>query len=101
MLRKFKYKTATAPNLKSYVGKTVEIDGKPVVIDTIVGNVWKPQFLEINGTHLIGMLRFFAQMNGAMDITEEQFKAFEEMDLHAEKAQKDRDISKKEEWVSE
>jgi hypothetical protein len=85
LFKKFKYKTATPPNLKEYVGRKVEIDGKTVVIESIVGNVWKPAFYEINGEHMIGMLRFHAQILGDKSITEEQFKAFEEIDYHVEK----------------
>lgn len=76
---------ATTPDLAKYLGKTVLIDGKSVKIEHICGNKFKQQFYEINGEHLIGMLRFHAQMMGDKSITEEQFKAFEEMDLHAEK----------------
>lgn len=76
---------ATVPDMKNYVGKTVTIDGKKVVIKTICGNRFKQTFYEINGEHLIGMLRFHAQMTGAKDITEDQFKQFEEMDVEAEK----------------
>lgn len=91
-IKKFKFK-AKPPELSDYVGRTVTIGGEPVVIETIVGNVGmslrgekpKPQFYEINGHHLIGMLRFHAQMTGAKDITEEEFQAFEEMEFHAEK----------------
>ena len=91
-LKKFKFK-ATPPELKDYVGRTVIIGGESVVIETIVGNMGmslrgdkpRPQFYEINGHHLIGMLRFHAQMTGAQDITEEQFQAFEDMEFHAEK----------------
>jgi hypothetical protein len=45
----------------------------------------RPQFYEINEDKLISMLRFHAQMTGATDITEEQFLAFEEMEMDAEK----------------
>lgn len=76
---------AKVPTLESYIGRTVKIEGKPVKIESICGNRFKQTFYEINGTHLIGMLRFHAQMTGAKDITEEQFRAFEEMDLEAEK----------------
>jgi hypothetical protein len=94
LLKRFKMKT-TPPDLKSFIGKKVLIPGviEPVVIEYICGNLGlslgsdkpRPQFYEINGEHLIGMLRFHAQMTGAKDITEEQFKAFEEMEFHAEK----------------
>lgn len=76
---------AKVPDLKHYIGKTVKIDGKKVTIETITGNKFNPQFYEINGEHLIGMLRFHAHMLGVKDITEEQFQAFEQMDLQAEK----------------
>lgn len=76
---------AKVPTLENFIGRTVMIEGKPIVIQSIVGNRFKQTFYEINGEHLIGMLRFHAQMTGAKDITEEQFKAFEEMDIEAEK----------------
>ncbi len=76
---------ARTPDLSQYKGRTVFIEGKPVVIDTIVGNRFKPTFYEINGTHLLGMLRLHAQMCGDKSITEEQFKAFEQMEVEAEK----------------
>ena len=84
---------AKVPNTQNYIGRTVVIDGKKVKIEKVTGNIGmtlgtdkpKPQFYEINDEYLIGMLRFHAQMMGATDITEEQFKAFEEMDFAAEK----------------
>jgi hypothetical protein len=78
---------AKVPDLKEFVGKRVLIPGltEPIKIKKIVGNKFKPTFYEINDEHLIGMLRFHAQMTGAKDITEEEFKAFEEMDLEAER----------------
>ena len=85
MKPKLLFKTDKAPELERYIGKTIAIGGKPVKIETIVGNRFRPQFYEINGEHLIGMLRFHAKMEGAKDITEEQFRAFEEMDIEAEK----------------
>lgn len=77
---------ATVPDLYKFIGKTVVIPnhGK-VTIKTIVGNKWKQKFYEINGDHLISMLRFHAQMERATDITEDQFLAFEEMDVECEK----------------
>lgn len=91
---KFKFR-AKLPDLAKYIGKTVKIDGKDVVIDTLQGNLGKtlgrsvkdirPQYYEINGQYLISMLRFHAQMEGAHDITEEQFKQFEEIEFFSEK----------------
>ncbi len=87
-------------SLSEYVGKTVivpefiEIDNKKtlleshkVVIKTIVGSLvpHTPHYYEINGEHLISALRFHAQMEKATDITEDQFLAFEEMKVEAEK----------------
>jgi hypothetical protein len=85
--KKFKFKTDKPPNIEKYIGKTVIIDGNPILIKRIVGNITTPAFYEINGEHLIGMLRFHAQMLGDRSITEEQFKAFEQMQYHVEKAQ--------------
>jgi hypothetical protein len=84
---------AKAPDLENYIGRTVVIQGKPIKIKKIVGNMGmilghgkpKPQFYEINDEYLISMLRFHAQMTGAKDITEDQFKAFEEMEFESEK----------------
>jgi hypothetical protein len=90
-LKKFKekprllFKTSAPPELHTYVGRMVLIDGKPVKIESIVGNRITPTFYEINGEHLIGMLRFHAQMMGVNDITEDEFKAFEEMELRADR----------------
>lgn len=84
LLKKFKYKTAAPPDLMKYVGQEVLIDGAPVKIETIVGNAFKPAFYEINGEHLIGMLRFHAQMCGDKSITEEQFKDFEDIIFEVE-----------------
>lgn len=86
--------TATPPDLKKFIGKWVEIPSHgPVKIKTIVGNLGKtlgtdkpkPMYYEINGKHLISMLRFHAQMEGAKDITEDQFRAFEDTEFVAEK----------------
>jgi hypothetical protein len=71
-------------DMKKFIGKTVMIDGKPVVIQTITGNRFKPAFFEINGSHLIGMLRFYAQMTGAKDLTEKDFEDFEAIEFHVE-----------------
>lgn len=88
---------AQIPELEDYIGRKVIIDGKPIVIETMVGNIGltlgrkpkdqRPQYYEINGKHRISMLRFHAQMEGATDITEEQFKQFEEMEFWSEKAE--------------
>lgn len=88
----FKYKI---PDLNDYLGRTVIINQKKITIKHIVGNIGmmmgrrpehqRPQYLEINGKYRLSMLRFFAQMNGATDITEEQFKQFEQMECWSEK----------------
>ncbi len=90
-------------SLTEYVGRTVivpefiEVDGKKtlleshnVVIKTICGSLvpHTPHYYEINGEHLISALRFHAQMEKADDITEDQFLAFEEMKVEAEKIDK-------------
>lgn len=90
---------ARVPELEQFIGRKVNVknkDGKQVRIriKTIVGNIGmtlgrevkdrKPQYYEINGEYLLSMLRFHAQMEGATDITEEQFKEFEEMEVWAE-----------------
>lgn len=90
----FKFK-AEVPKLDSYIGRYVRIPGEhqPVKIETICGNVGlsmgrekpRPQFYEINGKFLIGMLRFHAQMTGDKSITEQQFKDFEDTEFEAEK----------------
>lgn len=82
MFKKFVMKTKNIPDISKFIGRTVLIDGAPVVIERIVGSLIKPPFFEINGEHLIGMLRFFAQMEGNKSITEEQFVAFEEIEYH-------------------
>lgn len=87
--RSFKFKTQV-PNTQAYIGRTVQIEGKPVVIKTIVGNIQKPAFYEINGEHLIGMLRFHAQMEGDKSITEAQFQQFENMEMTAERVGADK-----------
>lgn len=81
------------PDLLEYVGRTVVINRKKVKIKTIVGNLGltlgrrpedrRPQFAEINGEHRISFLRFFAQMNGE-HYTEEEYKAFDDMQVWAE-----------------
>ena len=76
---------AKAPTLKEYIGESVIIDGQKIKIKTIVGNRFKPTFYEINGEHLIGMLRFHAQMLGDTSITEQQFLDFENIILEAER----------------
>lgn len=94
LLKRFKMKT-TPPDLHTFIGRYVLIPGqdKPIMIAKLVGNVGKtlgtdnpkPQYYEINDEYLISMLRFHAQMNGDKSITEDQFKAFEEMEFSAEK----------------
>ena len=80
------FKTTKPPDLRQYIGKTVKINGQKIVIKTICGNRFQQAFYEINGDHLIGMLRFHAQMLGDDSITEEQFQAFEKMEMKAERA---------------
>lgn len=92
---------AVVPELKEYIGKYVRVkddEGKPhkVKIRTIVGNMGltlgtdkpRPHFYEINGTYLINMLRFHAQMNGDKSITEEEFIAFENTEFYVEPAKR-------------
>lgn len=86
---------ATTPELKKYIGKKVKIPEVGTVhIETICGNLGRslrgdnkpnPMYYEINGQHLISMLRFHAQMERATDITEEQFRAFEATEFYSEK----------------
>lgn len=83
--KRFKFK-AKVPDLLKYIGKTVLIDGKKIVINRIVGNMTKKAFYEINGEYLMNMLRFHAQMEGDKSITEEQFKAFEEIKMDIEQS---------------
>lgn len=88
---------AEVPKLDNYIGRRVTISAtinhkgefilkKPerVTIETIVGNKWHPTYYEINGKHLISMLRFHAQMEGDTSITEEQFRQFEAMEVKSE-----------------
>ncbi len=84
-LEKFIGKTVIVPSFLNVSGKREKICDTQVKIEHIVGNRFTPQFYEINGKHLIGMLRFHAQMEGAKDLTEDQFQAFETMECHAEK----------------
>lgn len=67
-------------DIRQFIGRKVNIDGKTVKIETICGNKITPQFFEINGQYLIGMLRFFAQMNGDKSISEKEFQEFESME---------------------
>lgn len=91
----FQFK-AVAPDLKKYVGQTITIpDVGRVKIKSIVGNRTRPAFYEINGEHLIGMLRFHAQVIGDKSITEEQFLAFESMEMQSEKMPQPTLIDKK------
>jgi len=97
----FKYEI---PDLEQYIGRTVEIKGQKMKIKTIVGNIGmtlgreakdrRPQYLEINGKYLISMLRFFAQMEGATDITEEQFREFEGIEFWSEKTDDEKEVKK-------
>lgn len=103
LLKKFKTK-ATVPDLEDYIGRSVQIPGEPqpIVIGKITGNIGmtlgrkaadiRPQFYQINDKYLISMLRFHAQMTGARDITEEEFKAFEDMEFYVEKSHKEKQI---------
>lgn len=94
MISRLLFKAKVPNDLLKYIGRDIiipefmNIDGKKtkvseqkVRIETIVGNRFQPQFYEINGMHLIGMLRFHAQMEKAKDITEDQIEAFEQMQL--------------------
>lgn len=70
---------------KQYIGRTVVIDGEKIEIKSIAGNKFNVKMAEINGSHLINFLRFFAQMNHVKDISEEEFVLFEQMDVRAYK----------------
>ncbi len=86
---------ATVPDLKEFVGRTVIINGESITIEKIVGNAgmtlgrkqedMRPTYYEINDAHLIGMLRFHAQMIGDTGISEEEFVAFENMEFDIER----------------
>ncbi len=77
---------AKVPELSKFIGRSVLLPtGERITVEKIVGNRFNYTMYEINDTHLIGMLRFHAQMEGDKSITEEQFKAFEEMEMDAEK----------------
>lgn len=83
---RFSFQVDPPPDLKKFLGKTIHIPQVgQVTIKSIAGNRRKPAFYEINGEHLIGMLRFHAQMLGDKSITEEQFLAFESMEMESEK----------------
>lgn len=84
-LEKYIGSTILIPEFATVDGKRLKISEERVRIQTICGNKFKQQFYEINGTHLIGMLRFHAQMEKAKDITEDEMCAFEEMELSAKK----------------
>lgn len=105
---KLLFKADKPDNPQKYVGKNivipeflelpgegrVKISEKKVVIQSICGNKFKPNYFEINGQYLISMLRFYAQINNAKDITEDDFRAFEEMELTAEKLPNEKGIAK-------
>lgn len=106
---KFLFKTDKAPDLKTFIGKTVlipefaDLDGKrvkyaeeKVVIERIVGHRFKHAFYEINGKYRIGMLRFHAQMLKDRSITEEQFQQFEEIQGEVERMPKGEENGQKE-----
>jgi hypothetical protein len=91
---KLLFKADKPGDLKQYFGEMVDIPGVGQVrIKSVVPNIGmtlghskpKPHYYEVNGKHLISMLRFHAQMEGDESITEDDFKAFEEMEFHAEK----------------
>lgn len=85
----FGFKAEPRDDLKVYLGKRVIIRGvnnnQPLLIESISICHFKPAFYEINGRHLIGVLRFYAQMNNDKSITEQQFRDFEAMETEAEK----------------
>jgi hypothetical protein len=85
--KSFKFKVEV-PDLTKFIGKTVIIEGKEVVIKTIVGNMTQKAFYEINSEHLVNMLRFHAQMCGDHSITEQQFVDFENMEMESKEPHK-------------
>lgn len=86
------------PDLEKYIGCTVEIDGKKIKIETVVGNVGmtlgrrpedqRPQYAEINGKYRLSFLRLFAQMNNET-YTDEEYETFEQMQVWAEASRDD------------
>lgn len=95
---KLLFKAKKPGDLKKYVGRTVIIPAtqtdkaQEVMIETIKGNLTKPAFFEINGKYLIGMLRFYAQINKDDSISEAEFKEFEQIQLECVAEKSDKDI---------
>ena len=79
-------------DLKEFVGKTLMIEGKPVVVETIVGSMIKEfvtQF-EVNGEHHITILDAYRQLHGDTSITDDMVKAFAETSVeHIEQVKPD------------
>lgn len=72
--------------LDTFIGKTLILkDGTEVKVETIVGNRWTPNFFEVNGKHLIGMLRAYKQLYKDSSITEDQLTEFEKIEHYVEK----------------
>lgn len=78
-------KTIVIPTFATLEGQKIKVSEERVKIETICMNKFQQQFFEINGTHLIGALRFFCQVGNVKDVTEDQMRAFEEMELSAER----------------
>ncbi len=99
------FKTGKLPKLEEYVGRMVTVAKEPipkkVKIEKICGNLTKPHFYEINGKYLVNMLRFHAEMEGDKSITEDQFLAFEQMEMEAEPVKKDQPKQQTKDVVSE
>lgn len=77
--------TYEIPNTEEFIGLTVTIGNERVKIKKIEGMKFQPKFYLINNKYEMNILRFFAQMNHCKDITEQQFRDFEEMDVSADK----------------
>lgn len=86
-LEKFKGRKVRIPTfIKDEKGQNVLLCEETIEIKHICGNRFKHNYYEINGNFLISMLRFHAQMERAKDITEEQFQAFEAMEVYSRKS---------------
>ena len=83
---KFKGVKAIKPahnEAEKFIGKTLMIsigepEPKPVVVETIVGSVFKPTRFEINGRYHIVILDAYKQLNHDKSITPDMIQAFDE-----------------------
>lgn len=88
-LKYFKVRKPKQDELLQYIGKKIHtMEGETVTIETIVRSNPFPTRFEINHKYFVVILDFYRQMIKNTGITDDQVKAFDEMEHYVEKIER-------------